>query len=194
MISVCRVILALLLVVFIVVPIFELWLILQVAELLGGGASGAMLTIALLIADSLLGAWLLQSQGRNVWKELKTSLNAGKLPAREVINGGFVIVGGVLLITPGFLTDILGILMLAPPTRAAFGNWTFAFVSRRVRLATGFTDTGVRDFPRSSQPRRPADQRDAGTAARARRGQTGDPTVSISETDEDPAFDFETRR
>jgi UPF0716 protein FxsA len=193
MISVCRVILALLLIVFIVVPIFELWLILQVAEALGGGATGAMLTIALLIADSLLGAWLLQSQGRSVWTELKASLNAGKLPAREVINGGFVIVGGVLLITPGFLSDILGFMMLLPPTRKVFGNWVFAFVSRRVRLATGFADTGVRDFPRSSQSRRPADQ-SGGAAARARRGPTGDQTDSVIEADEDPAFDFETRR
>jgi UPF0716 protein FxsA len=185
-----RVILALLLILFIVVPIFELWLILQVAQLLGGGATGALLTIALLIADSLLGVWLLGTQGKSAWKELKTALNAGKMPAREVINGGFVIVGGVLLITPGFLSDILGFLMLIPPTRKVFGNWAFAFVSRRVRLATGYADTGMRDFPRSSQPRRP----DEGAAARARKGQSGDPTESASEADDEPEFDFETRR
>jgi UPF0716 protein FxsA len=190
MISVCRVILALLLIVLIVVPIFELWLILQVAELLGGGATGAMLTIGLLIVDSLLGAWLLRSQGRSVWAELKTALNAGKLPAREVINGGFVVIGGVLLITPGFLSDIFGMLMIAPPTRKVFGDWLFAFVSRRVRLATGFADTGVRDFQHSSQPRRPQ----TGAAARAHKGPTGDPTESAPGAEVDPEFDFETRR
>jgi UPF0716 protein FxsA len=190
MISVWRVFVALLLIACICVPIIELWMILQVAQLLGGGATGVALTIALLLADSLIGVWLLQSQGRAVWKELKDALNAGKLPAREVINGGFVIVGGVLLITPGFLTDILGFLMLIPPTRKVFGNWAFAFASRRVRLFTGSADNGVRDFPRSSQPPPPKE----GAAARARRGQSGDPTESEHETDEDPEFDFETRR
>jgi UPF0716 protein FxsA len=190
MISVWRVILALLLVIMIVVPIFELWLILQVAELLGGGATGAMLTIALLIADSLLGAWLLQSQGRSVWSELKATLNSGKLPAREVINGGLVIVGGVLLITPGFISDIFGLLMLAPPSRKVLGDWVFAFAARRVRLATEFADTGVRDFPRSNQPRQPKE----GAAARARRGESGAPTDATLEAASDPEFDFETRR
>ena len=186
--------LALLLIAFICVPVFELWMILQVAELLGGGATGAMLTIALLLADSLLGVWLLQSQGRAVWQELKTAFNAGKLPAREVISGGFVIVGGVLLVTPGFLTDTLGFLMLIPPTRKVFGNFAFNFVSRRVRLVTGFADTpaddGLRDFAHSSQPRPPKE----GAAARARRSQSGDPANSAPDADLRPEFDFETRR
>src|SRR5262245_42877574 len=111
---------ALLVILFICVPIVELWLILQVAELLGGGASGAALTIALLIADSLLGAWLVRSQGRTVWREFSEALNAGKMPAREAVNGGFVILGGTLLLLPGFLSDIVGIAMLAPPTRKVF--------------------------------------------------------------------------
>ncbi len=171
--------LALLAIVFIVVPIFELWLILQVAELLGGGATGAALTILLLIADSLFGAWLLRSQGRSVWGELRTTLDAGKLPAREVLNGGFVVIGGVLLITPGFLSDILGFSMLLPPTRKFFVSRAYSFIAKRVRLATGYADIGVRDFARSEQPRRPTE----GAAARAKRSSAAD-----------PEFDFETPR
>jgi UPF0716 protein FxsA len=178
-------ILALLFIVFIIVPFIELWLILQVGDIIGAGP-----TIALLIADSMLGAWLMRNQGRAVWKQFQDALNAGKLPAREVINGGFVILGGVFLLLPGFISDFVGLLMLLPPTRKVFGNLVFRFVSRRVRLATGAADTGLQDFPRSSQPRRPK----PGPTGGAEQGQSGDPTDSDSRSDEDPEFDFETRR
>lgn len=168
---------ALLVILFICVPILELWLILQVAELLGGGASGAALTIALLIADSLLGAWLVRSQGRTVWRDFSNALNAGKMPAREGVNGGFVILGGTLLLLPGFLSDIVGIAMLVPPTRKVFGGWVLNFVSRRVRVGftgqTGPADSGMRDFAHSDQPRRP---------------------TSTTQGDRTPEFDFETHQ
>lgn len=143
----------LLLILFIVVPVVELWLILQVAELLGGGAKGAALTVLLLVADSVLGATLMRSQGRSVWSRFVGALDQRRMPAREIVDGGFVIVGGVLLLTPGFLSDLLGVLMLVPPTRRLLGGWVLGLLTRRVRLAFRMVDTGLQDFPRSTQAR-----------------------------------------
>jgi UPF0716 protein FxsA len=98
---------------FVVVPLAELYVIIQV-----GQAIGAVPTIALLLLDSLLGAWLLRSQGRAVWRRFQEALAAGRAPAREAIDGVLVIAGGALLLAPGFITDVFGALLLAPPSRA----------------------------------------------------------------------------
>lgn len=180
----------LLFIVFVLVPIAELMLILKVADLLGGGAIGAGLTMALLIADSLLGAWLLRSQGRNVWRQFNSELDAGRMPAREVVDGAFVIVGGVLLLTPGFLTDIAGVLMLIPPTRRIFGTWVFGLLTRRVRLAFRIVDTGLQNFPRSKQPRR-WDHDAEDVAERAPDTATAAPEPPGGD---EPDFDFKKRR
>src|SRR4051794_32444968 len=103
---------------FIIVPIAELYVIIKVGDLIG-----APLTIALLIADSLLGSWLLKSQGSIVWNRFQETMQAGRIPHREVFDGVLVIFGGAFLITPGFLTDIIGVLLLLPPTRALFRRW-----------------------------------------------------------------------
>jgi UPF0716 protein FxsA len=104
---------ALLIVLFILVPLAELYVILQVGE-----AIGAVPTILLLAADSLLGAWLMKSQGRAVWRRFNAALAEGRAPTREVFDGVFVIFGGAFLITPGFITDVVGFFLLVPPTRA----------------------------------------------------------------------------
>ena len=98
---------------FVVVPIAELFVIIQVGE-----AIGVLPTIALLIADSVLGSVLMRSQGRVAWLRFNAALAEGRIPHREVLDGALVIFGGALLLTPGFLSDILGILLLLPPTRA----------------------------------------------------------------------------
>jgi UPF0716 protein FxsA len=98
---------------FIVVPIAELAVIIQVGQELG-----IWLTLAILIADSILGSMLMRSQGRAVWRRFNETLRAGRPPAREVLDGVLVIFGGALLLTPGFITDIAGLLLLIPPTRA----------------------------------------------------------------------------
>jgi UPF0716 protein FxsA len=105
----------LLILIFIVVPIVELYVIIQV-----GQAIGALWTIAILIADSLLGSALLRSQGRAAWRRFRVAVAEGRPPAREVIDGALIIFGGAFLITPGFVTDVIGVLLLLPPTRAAF--------------------------------------------------------------------------
>jgi UPF0716 protein FxsA len=98
---------------FIVVPIVEIYVIIQV-----GQAIGALWTIALLIADSILGSMLMRSQGRAAWRRFNATIGVGRVPAREVVDGALVIFGGALLLTPGFVTDVFGLLFLLPPTRA----------------------------------------------------------------------------
>jgi UPF0716 protein FxsA len=102
--------------IFVVVPLAELYVIFKVV----GPALGAPLTIALLAADSLAGAWLMKSQGRAVWRRFNETMAAGRIPHREIVDGVLVIFGGAFLITPGFITDILGFLLLIPPTRSLF--------------------------------------------------------------------------
>jgi UPF0716 protein FxsA len=98
---------------FIAVPIAELFVIIQVGE-----AIGVWWTLALLIADSVLGSWLMRHQGRSAWRRFNEAVQAGRVPAREVLDGALVIFGGALLLTPGFITDILGLILLIPPSRA----------------------------------------------------------------------------
>src|SRR3954451_8355522 len=104
-----------LILVFIVVPIAELYVILKV-----GDAIGWLPTLAILVIDSLLGTWLLRSQGRAVWQRFQSTMQAGRIPHREVFDGVLVIFGAAFLITPGFITDIVGVLLLLPPTRSVF--------------------------------------------------------------------------
>jgi UPF0716 protein FxsA len=98
----------------VVVPLVELWFLLQVAEVIG-----APLALVLLLLVSIAGAWLLKQQGLATWKRLHGTLRAGRIPAEEVIDGALILFGGALLLTPGFLTDVVGLMLLVPPTRAA---------------------------------------------------------------------------
>jgi UPF0716 protein FxsA len=102
--------------IFVVIPLAELYVLLEVV----GPALGAPLTIALLVADSLAGAWLMKSQGRVTWARFNATLREGRIPAREIVDGVLIIFGGAFLITPGFITDVLGFLLLIPLTRRLF--------------------------------------------------------------------------
>jgi UPF0716 protein FxsA len=113
---------------FIAVPLIELYVIVEVV----GDAIGAVWTILLLAAASVLGSLLLRSQGRAVWRRFNEALAAGRMPHREVMDGVLVIFGGALLITPGFVTDIVGLLLLVPPTRAVVRRLAMRRLGRRV--------------------------------------------------------------
>jgi UPF0716 protein FxsA len=128
-----------LLALFVIVPILEIYVIIQV-----GQAIGALWTIVLLIADSIAGTLLMRSQGRAAWRRFQAALAEGRMPAREVLDGVLVIFGGAFLATPGFCSDIVGALLLLPPTRALI---------RRV-LVRRFTFTLLSDAP-SPRFRRP---------------------------------------
>lgn len=98
---------------FVLVPIAELAIIIQV-----GQALGVWVTIAILVADSVLGSLLMRSQGRATWRRFDDALQTGRVPAKEVLDGGLVIFGGACLLTPGFITDLFGLALLLPPSRA----------------------------------------------------------------------------
>src|SRR3954468_6072071 len=117
---------------FILVPIAEIYVIIQV-----GQAIGALWTILLLVADSIIGARLLSWQGRRAWLRFQETLAAGKMPHREGLDGALIIVGGAFLMTPGFITDIFGLVLLLPPTRAVVRRALAGLLMRRsaVRVA-----------------------------------------------------------
>lgn len=119
--------LVVLLLIFIVVPLAELYVILAV-----GDAIGVIWTIVLLAADSLLGTVLLRSQGRSAWRRFNEALQSGRMPHREVQDGVAIIFGAAFLITPGFLTDVVGLLLLIPPTRAVIRRWAGHLIARRM--------------------------------------------------------------
>jgi UPF0716 protein FxsA len=102
-----------LIVLFIVVPIAELYVIIQVGE-----AIGLWPTLVLLLADALLGSFLLKHQGRGAWRRFNEALAQRRFPGKEVVDGLLIVVGGTLLLAPGFITDIFGLILLIPPTRA----------------------------------------------------------------------------
>jgi UPF0716 protein FxsA len=111
---------------FIVVPILELWVIIEV-----GGLIGILPTLALLLAMSILGATLLRHQGRDAWQRFNRALAERRFPGREVADGLMITIGGVLLLTPGFITDAVGLLLLLPPSRAIARRLVLAYVGRR---------------------------------------------------------------
>jgi len=123
-------VLPLLLILFIAVPIAELWLIIQI-----GGAIGILPTLGLLIVDSLVGAALARSQSRAVWERFNMALAEGRAPGKEAFDGAMIILGGALLLTPGFFTDVLGLILLIPPTRALIRGYITRSLARRGAVA-----------------------------------------------------------
>ena len=131
--------LLLLFVLFIGLPILEIYVIIQVGE-----AIGVLPTIALLIFDSIVGTWLMRSQGRQVWARFTAAMAEGRPPAREVLDGALVMAGGALQLAPGFVTDGFGLLLLAPPTRAFVRRAIVRRVARHGAVRLGAWAAGRR--------------------------------------------------
>ena len=142
----------LLVLLFIVVPIAELAVIIQV-----GGLIGFWPTLALLIADSILGSMLMRAQGRVTWRRFNEAIQAGRVPAREVADGVLVIFGGALLLTPGFLSDIAGLLFLLPPTRALIRRVFLREAMRRMTITMATPGPGPGPGFGARPPRRDSD-------------------------------------
>ena len=151
---------------FIVVPLAELAVIIEV-----GQAIGVPLTIAILLADSVLGGILMRAQGRAAWRRLQEAMGAGRMPHREVLDGVLVVFGGALLLTPGFLTDVVGLLLLIPPTRAIARRIAGRLLARRV--VVGVVGRGRRRASRPGGARRTYD-----VEGTAREAGGGAPTVT----------------
>jgi UPF0716 protein FxsA len=119
-------------VLFIVVPIVELAVIIQV-----GQAIGALNTIALLILVGVVGAWLAKREGLAVYGRFRRQVEAGVVPGREIADGFMILMAGAMLLTPGFVTDVLALLLLLPPVRAAIRASVLHRVTRRVHYRRG---------------------------------------------------------
>src|SRR5882757_2891758 len=138
----------LLVLLFIVVPIAELYVIIQVGEWIG-----VWPTLLLLLLDAIVGSWLLKHEGRAAWRRFNKALAERRVPAAEVADGFLVILGGALLIAPGFITDIFGILFLIPPTRALARKVLYRLTVGRVAIV-GFPGGSMGGFgtrPRGGQ-------------------------------------------
>jgi UPF0716 protein FxsA len=119
------------LVIFLLLPVVELWITFQVA-----GAIGVLWTFLLLVGMSVVGLRLLRGSGVTVWRRAQAELAAGRAPTRSLLDGALGMVGAVLLIVPGFLTGALGALLVLPPVRALVRPLLLAWMTRRAaRLA-----------------------------------------------------------
>ncbi|MFI7064381.1 FxsA family protein [Kribbella sp. NPDC050124] len=123
-----------------VVPILEIYVIIQIGQVIGGWP-----TVGLLLVESALGAWIIKREGRRAWNALQSALQTGKMPGRELSDAALVLVGGTLLLTPGFVTDIFGFFFVLPFTRPVARRGLSAFLSRR--LTTQLGGVNLTGFP-----------------------------------------------
>jgi UPF0716 protein FxsA len=114
---------------FLLTPVLEIYVIIQVGQLIGGWQ-----TAVLLLFESLLGAWIVRHEGRRAWHALQETFRRGSLPSRELFDAALVLTGGVLLLTPGFVTDVLGFMFVLPFTRPLVRRALAAYTARRVRV------------------------------------------------------------
>lgn len=128
---------ALLVVVFLVLPVVEIYVIVQVGQQIG-----ALPTVALLLAMSVVGSWLVKREGLRTWTAFRATLDAGRVPGREIADGALVILGGAFLVTPGFVTDVLGLLLVLPPSRAAIRRAALLAFGRRYVVAGKVGEAG----------------------------------------------------
>lgn len=112
---------------FLLIPIAEIYVLIQVGQVIG-----AWWTVALLIADSLIGSWLLRREGARAWRALQSAINEGRMPARELADAALIVLGGALMISPGFITDIVGLLAIFPLTRPLGRRVLATLISRRL--------------------------------------------------------------
>ena len=118
--------------VFVVVPLVEIWTILQVGRVIG-----PWWTIALLVLDSIIGSWIIRREGGRAWAGLREAINAGRMPARELADAALILVGGTLMLTPGFVSDVLGVLLILPLTRPIARGMLTRIVTTRLLGSMG---------------------------------------------------------
>lgn len=149
-----------LLVLFVAVPIVEIYVLIQVGQVIG-----AWWTVALLVADSLLGSWLIKREGSRAWRALRSALETGRMPAAELSDGALILIGGTLMLSPGFALDVLGLLLILPLTRPIFRRLLTTVVTRRL------TVVGPMGASAASWPRNPRNPRNAARPGPVVRGE-----------------------
>jgi UPF0716 protein FxsA len=155
----------LLILLFIVVPLVELYVIIQI-----GGSIGVVPTLLLLLIDSIIGSILLRSQGRGAWVAFNRALAENRMPAKEVFDGILIIFGGALLLTPGFITDIFGLILLIPPTRAIVRTFSRRFVVARFTMGPRAAMWGAGQVRDRGRRQRQPDQAQPPPGSPPRRG------------------------
>ena len=114
--------------VFTIIPIIEVWLLIRV-----GSVIGPLPTVAILLAISMAGAWLARSQGFRILVAIREELAAGRMPATHFLDGAMILAGGILLLTPGFFTDFIGLFFLIPVTRNLLKRWLRTWLEQKLR-------------------------------------------------------------
>jgi UPF0716 protein FxsA len=119
------------------VPIVEIAAIVGVGKVIGGWP-----TFALLVVESLLGAWLVRHEGARAWRALNDALQTGRMPSRELADAALILIGGTLLLTPGFVTDLVGFVFILPFTRPLVRPLLERAVRSRILAATPVSRAG----------------------------------------------------
>jgi UPF0716 protein FxsA len=130
MVSTIGRVLGVLVLIFLVMPLVELAVIIKI-----GAAIGVLNTIGLLLLSSIVGAWLMKREGLGVLRRMQLAVNEGRVPGKELADAALILLGGALMVAPGFITDILGMLLLLPPVRAVVR----AALRRRIALRVSGT-------------------------------------------------------
>lgn len=128
---------------FVALPIVEIYVIIQV-----GQEIGALPTVILLVVESILGGWLVKREGRRAWGALNDAISTGRMPGRQLADAALILVGGTLLLTPGFVTDVFGFFFVLPFTRPFARRALAALAARRARRRGG-SDRDGHGFARS---------------------------------------------
>jgi UPF0716 protein FxsA len=117
---------------FVVVPVLEIYVLIQVGQVIG-----AWWTVLLLVADGFLGSWLMKREGTKAWRALRQALDERRMPARELADGALILIGGTLLVTPGFLSDVVGFFCVLPFTRPLARAALARFLDRKFLSGPG---------------------------------------------------------
>ncbi|MCD6640287.1 MAG: FxsA family protein [Nocardioides sp.] len=128
---------------FVAVPLLEVYLIIQVGKVIG-----AWWTIGLLVLAGVVGSWLVRHEGSRAWAALRDALASGRMPAREIADGALILIGGTLMLTPGFLSDVVGMAMILPFTRPWGRRVLTGIVARRLVVV----QTARRPGPQAGGP------------------------------------------
>lgn len=144
---------ALLAALFVVVPILEIYFLIQVGQVIG-----AWWTVLLLIAGGVAGSLLIKREGRKAWTALSEAVAAHRLPHRELADGALILMGGTLLVTPGFVTDVVGLLLILPLSRPVARRILTGVLAKRITAMPtmpGPAPAGGNQAPRGGTARRP---------------------------------------
>lgn len=159
---------------FIVVPLVELWVIIQV-----GGVLGFWPTIVVLLVDSILGAILVRREGSRAWRKFREALAAGRVPGDEIVQGALLLFGGALLLTPGFVTDVVGLALVLPITRGPVARvLRLRIVPVPLQVGTGMWNSTRPPTGGRGSPGGPGSDRQQGQ-------QGGEPSVEVVSVERD---------